>query len=147
MEKPLRKVALASLALIACLGLLFGAGKHPSRYVTPAEMLGWGPRPARLGTPLVNATEKPARQTDRDPNVLFEKNCATCHGQDGRAKTLKGKFKHARDLTDARWQEEVSDERIFNSISNGKGKMPAWAKKFSEGEINALAAFVRKLKK
>jgi len=160
MEKTLRKVALASLALIVCLGLLYiGAGKHPSRYVTPAEilhptraarvgtpLLGWGPRAARLGTPRVNATEKPARETDRDPGVLFDKNCATCHGHDGRAKTFKAKFNHARDLTDAKWQAEVSDERLFNSISNGKGKMPAWGKKFSEGEINALVAFVRKLK-
>jgi mono/diheme cytochrome c family protein len=139
MEKTLRKVSLASLALIVCLGLLYiGSGKHPSRYVT---------RAARLGTPRVNATEKPARETDRQPGVLFDKNCATCHGQDGRAKTFKAKFNHARDLTDAKWQAEVSDERIFNSISNGKGKMPAWGKKFSEGEINALVAFVRKLKK
>jgi mono/diheme cytochrome c family protein len=147
MEKTLRTVSLASLALIACLGLLYiGAGKHPSRYVTPAEIL-HPTRAARLGTPRVNATEKPARETDRQPGVLFDKNCATCHGQDGRAKTFKAKFNHARDLTDAKWQGEVSDERIFNSISNGKGKMPAWGKKFSEGEINALVAFVRKLKK
>lgn len=134
MEKPLRKAAPASLALIGCLGLLYiGAGKHPS----------WA---ARLGTPGVNATEKSVRETDRDPGVLFDKNCATCHGHDGRAKTFKAKFNHARDLTDAKWQAEVSDERLFNSISNGKGKMPAWGKKFSEGEINALVAFVRKLK-
>ena len=173
MEKPLRKVAPASLALIVCLGLLcIGAGKHPSRYVTPAEilhptraalvhpsgaappgtpgvgtpLLGWGPQAARMGTPGVNATEKSVRETDRDPGVIFDKNCATCHGHDGRAKTFKAKFNHARNLTDAKWQAEVSDERIFNSISNGKGKMPAWGKKFSEGEINALVAFVRKLK-
>ena len=134
MEKTLRKVALASWALIVCLGLLYiGAGEHPSRA-------------ARLGTPRVNASEKSVRETDRDPGVLFDKNCATCHGKDGQAKTFKAKFNHARNLTDAKWQGEVSDERLFNSISNGKGKMPAWGKKFSEGEINALVAFVRKLK-
>lgn len=78
---------------------------------------------------------------------LFEKNCATCHGKDGRAKTFKAKFNHARNLTDAKWQAEVSDERLFNSITNGRGKMPAFGKKFSEAEVNSLVAYVRHLKK
>jgi mono/diheme cytochrome c family protein len=30
---------------------------------------------------------------------------------------------------------------------NGKGKMPAYGKKFSEQEINALVTYVRALKK
>ena len=88
-----------------------------------------------------------APQKNADASVLFAKNCATCHGKDGQAKTFKAKFNHARNLTDAKWQAEVRDERIFNSISNGKGKMPEWGKKFSESEINALVAYVRKLKK
>ncbi|HEV7796604.1 MAG TPA: cytochrome c [Pyrinomonadaceae bacterium] len=78
---------------------------------------------------------------------LYGKNCASCHGKDGRAKTFKGKLKHARDLADAEWQARVSDERIFNSIMNGKGKMPAYGKKLSEQEINGLATYVRGLKK
>ena len=82
-----------------------------------------------------------------DAGVLFEEHCATCHGKDGQAKTFKAKFNHARNLTDAKWQAEVSDERLFNSITNGKGKMPAWGKKLSEAQINALVAYVRTFKK
>ncbi len=82
-----------------------------------------------------------------DAGALFEEHCATCHGKDGQAKTFKAKFNHARNLTDAKWQAEVSDERIFNSITNGKGKMPAWGKKLSEAQINALVAYVRTFKK
>lgn len=79
---------------------------------------------------------------------LFVKNCASCHGRDGRAKTLKAKFNHARDLTDSAWQGNVSDERIFNSIMNGKGKrMPAYGKKLSEIEVDSLVAYVRGLKR
>ena len=85
--------------------------------------------------------------TARSAAELYAKECASCHGKDGRAKTLKGKFKHARNLTDAEWQGNVSDERIFNSIMNGKGKMPAFGKKFSEQEIQALVSYVRALKK
>ena len=78
---------------------------------------------------------------------LFAKNCATCHGKDGRAKTFKAKFNHARDLTDPEWQVSVTDERLFNSITNGRGHMPAWGKKLSEAEINSLVAYVRQFKK
>jgi mono/diheme cytochrome c family protein len=92
-------------------------------------------------------TERNIAPKDVDAAVLFEKHCDTCHGKDGRAKTFKAKFNHARNLTDARWQSEVTDERLFNSISNGKGKMPPWGKKLSEAEINSLVAYVRSLKR
>lgn len=78
---------------------------------------------------------------------MYAKKCATCHGKDGRAKTFKAKLNHARNLTDFEWQDKVSDERIFNSIMNGKGKMPAFGKKLSEPEIDALVPYVRGLKK
>ena len=100
-----------------------------------------------IGHSAHSAIEQNATQKDLDAGVLFDKHCDTCHGKDGQAKTFKAKFNHARNLTDAKWQVEVSDERLFNSISNGKGKMPAWGKKLSEAQINALVAYVRKLKK
>ena len=78
---------------------------------------------------------------------LFKKNCARCHGRDGRANGLKAKATGTRNLTAAKWQDRVSDERIFNSISNGKGKMPAYGKKLSEAEIDSLVTYVRSLKK
>ena len=83
----------------------------------------------------------------RDAGAVFESRCATCHGKDGRAKTMKAKFNKARNLTDAAWQAEVSDERIYNSIANGRGKMPAFAKKLSHAEIEGLVGYVRSLKK
>jgi len=78
---------------------------------------------------------------------IYEKSCASCHGNDGQAKGLKAKLKHARNLTDPDWQGKVTDERIFNSIANGKGKMPAFGKKLSNDEINSLVTYVRALKK
>jgi mono/diheme cytochrome c family protein len=78
---------------------------------------------------------------------LYAKQCASCHGKDGSAKTIKGKLKHARNLADPDWQGRVSDERIFNSIMNGKEKMPAYGKKLSQEQIEALATYVRALKK
>jgi mono/diheme cytochrome c family protein len=83
----------------------------------------------------------------RDPATLYAKNCASCHGRDGRAKTSKGRLNHARNLSDPEWQNRVSDERIFNSVMNGKGKMPSYEKKFAEQEIDAMVTYVRGLKK
>src|SRR6266498_3373404 len=85
--------------------------------------------------------------TARSAAELYAKNCASCHGRDGRGKTFKGKLKHARDLANSEWQGNVSDERLFNSIMNGKGKMPVYGKKLAEQEIDALVAYVRGLKK
>src|SRR5256885_65664 len=94
------------------------------------------------------AQNRNTSQSSTDASVLFAKNCATCHGKDGQANTFKSKHHlHARNLTDAMWQANVSDERLFNSITNGLGKMPAFGKRFSESQINALVAYVRQLKK
>jgi cbb3-type cytochrome c oxidase subunit III len=84
--------------------------------------------------------------TADDASTLYRSECATCHGKDGKAKTFKAKLNHARNLTDAAWQAKVTDERIYNSIHNGKGKMPAFGKKLSDSQINALVAYVRTLK-
>jgi len=86
--------------------------------------------------------------SQRDARAIFESKCASCHGKDGRAKTMMGKFNKARNLKDAAWQAQVSDERIYNSINNGRGKkMPAFAKKLSPAEVDALVVYVRGLKK
>ena len=82
-----------------------------------------------------------------DASTIFDAKCAKCHGKDGRAHTLRGKLEHARDLTDANWQADVSDERIFNSINNGRNKMPGFNKKLTEDQINALVTYVRGLKR
>jgi mono/diheme cytochrome c family protein len=86
---------------------------------------------------------RPASQT-------YRRYCVSCHGADGKAKTSKGKYSHARDLTDAEWQNDVSDERIFNSIMNGRnqghGNMPSFANKLNDKEADSLVSYVRGLK-
>ncbi len=79
--------------------------------------------------------------------TIYQKRCASCHGKDGQARTFKAKFNDARDLTNWQWQEAVSDEQIYNSIMNGRGKMPVFSKKLSEAQVDALVLYVRSLKK
>jgi mono/diheme cytochrome c family protein len=103
-----------------------------------------------LAVIAVAASSKIANgSTTRSAPELYGKYCASCHGKDGRAKTTKGKFTHARDLSDSKWQDDVSDERIFNSIMNGRtvgGNMPAFGKKFTEQEAESLVTYVRGLR-
>src|ERR1700752_743059 len=86
---------------------------------------------------------------ERSAPQLYRRYCISCHGSDGNARTSKGRFSHARDLTDPQWQSDVSDERIFNSIMNGRnvrGNMPAFSDKLKEKEINSLVTVVRGFK-
>lgn len=93
----------------------------------------------------VAAENHEAKQSDAAK--IYQTNCAKCHGKDGQAKSLRGKLINAQNLTDATWQTETSDEHIFNVVSNGHKKMPAFGKKLSEEEINSLVIYIRKLKK
>lgn len=87
-------------------------------------------------------------QNNGDARTLFAQHCAICHGSDGRAKTSRGRRTHTRNLADAEWQDNVSDERIFNSINNGRGtNMPRFNKKLSDSQIDALVSYVRQFKR
>jgi mono/diheme cytochrome c family protein len=80
---------------------------------------------------------------------LYRRYCVSCLGIDGRSKTSNGRYSHARDFSDAQWQDDVSDERIFNSIMNGRnvrGNMPAFSNKLDPKEADSLVGFVRRFR-
>src|SRR2546425_7541842 len=108
-----------SVAVLGISGAVLMVGRAKSRNVS---------------APAANAFEA---------SSVFNSKCASCHGKDGRARSLHGKHEHARDLTSAEWQDSVSDERIYNSISNGKGKMPAFKKKLSSSHSDERGNYVR----
>ena len=87
-----------------------------------------------------------------DTKELWDKNCASCHGKDGRGDTKMGKKVDVKDYTDPKFQAEYKEEKGIKSIKEGlteKGKerMKPYAEKLSEEEIKALAAYVRTFKK
>jgi len=86
-----------------------------------------------------------------DVKELWDKNCTKCHGADGRGRTKMGQKLKIRDLTDAKVQAELKDDKMFDAIKNGvkdgdKVKMKA-AEGMSDADIKALVAHARSLKK
>jgi len=78
-----------------------------------------------------------------DARGLFVENCTTCHGQDGRARTFHGWLVGAQNLTDPKWQADTTDEQIIDAIKTGPRVMPAFEKKLSPAEMDALVMYVR----
>ena len=102
---------------------------------------------AVAGLSLVAALGAGKTNAVADAATIYNRECVSCHGRDGRGRTRRGRQTHARDMSDASWQDDVSDERLFNSISNGRGKMPAFRKKISENDIDGLIAYIRRLRR
>ena len=95
--------------------------------------------------PTISATP-----VERTAAQNYARYCVSCHGRNGKSQTSKGKFSHARDLTDAQWQDDVTDERIYNSIMNGRnvrGNMPGFKDKLKGKDAEALVDMVRKFRK
>ena len=87
-----------------------------------------------------------------DAKALYAKDCAKCHGQDGKGETKMGKKLGAKDYTDAKVQAELNDEAAFKAIKEGlKDKEGKTLMKPAEGtpdeEIKALVAYMRTFKK
>ena len=87
-----------------------------------------------------------------DAKENYTKECAKCHGADGKGQTKMGKQSGAKDYTDPKVQAEMDDTKAAKQIKegmkeNGKEKMKAYADKFSDDEIKALIAHMRTFKK
>jgi cytochrome c6 len=80
-----------------------------------------------------------------DAEAVYAKQCARCHGDDGRGETTMGKKFELKDLADPEVQA-LSDAEIRKIIADGAGKMPGFSKKLSAEEIDSLVKYVRKFR-
>lgn len=84
---------------------------------------------------------------------LWDKNCASCHGPDGKGKTKSGRMLKVDDLTAAAVRAEFDREVMVKSIKEGIPKeegstkliMPSYSEKLSEEQITSLVDFVEAL--
>lgn len=87
-----------------------------------------------------------------DAKEVWEKDCAKCHGADGKGDTKMGKKLEIKDLTDAKVQA-AKDEELAKAIKEGvkekdsdKVRMKAFTD-LNNDDVKALVAYVRGLKK
>ena len=87
-----------------------------------------------------------------DAKDNWEKNCAKCHGPDGKGDTKMGKKLEIKDYSDAKIQAAIKDEEMAKTIKEGKKdgektRMKAYGEVLNDEDIKALVAYVRSLKK
>jgi len=88
-----------------------------------------------------------------DAKAIWTKDCAKCHGEDGKGKTKMGEKLGVKDYTDAKVQADMKDADMAKAIKDGvkekdsdKVKMKAFGD-LSDDEVKALVAQVRSYKK
>jgi cytochrome c6 len=82
----------------------------------------------------------------QDAAANFKKQCALCHGPDGRATIPMSKTMGAVDLTSAAVQK-TPDADLKVVIAKGKGKMPAYGNALGAKGVDDMLKYVRGLAK
>lgn len=81
-----------------------------------------------------------AKQAEGAP--LYEENCASCHGEEGKG----GREFGAPNIADALWLYSGSREGIVAQIATPKhGEMPAWKARLGDVAVKQLAVYVHNL--
>lgn len=82
-----------------------------------------------------------------DAAETYAKQCASCHGKDGKGQTTMGKKSKAKDYTTAEGQK-WSDADGVKAILDGKEKMKGYKDKgIDEAAAKALVTYIRTFKK
>jgi mono/diheme cytochrome c family protein len=78
-----------------------------------------------------------------DAKALFEGKCKSCHGSDGKGDTTIGKKVNIPSLAGTKLSKADATKKIRDGVPDTK--MKGYADKLSKEEIDALAAYVKKL--
>lgn len=86
-----------------------------------------------------------------EAKVIYENQCAKCHGSDGKGDTKFGKKLGAKDYTDPKVQAALKDDAAFKAIKeglkDGEKILMKPAEKVTDADIKALIAHMRGFKK
>ena len=87
-----------------------------------------------------------------DAKATYEKDCAKCHGPDGKGDSRMGKRLGCKDYTDAKVQADLKDDAAVKAIKEGlkdkEGKsLMQPAEGVSDADAKALVAYMRTFKK
>jgi len=84
-----------------------------------------------------------------DGKELFGKQCASCHGPDGKAQTPIARKLGVKDLTQSKLTEAEIEKQIVEGKrdDHNKEKMPSFKGKLSTDEIKSLITAVKELRR
>jgi mono/diheme cytochrome c family protein len=103
-----------------------------------------------LGIAMMAVAALSARAADG--KAMFDKDCAMCHGQDGKGQTRIGQKLGVKDFTDAKVQSDLTDAAATKGIkegvkdADGKTVMKAFSN-LSDDDVKGLVAYIRTFKK
>lgn len=81
-----------------------------------------------------------AQTQKASPRLLYVKNCARCHGVDGKSQTALGKKLGADDIAGGE-----TTSKVISTVTNGQGDMPSFKKTLTKVQIHAIARYVHSL--
>lgn len=120
-KRQSKGLAILAVFLVVC---VYGLAEMQKRMVVKGD----------IPTTLTLDPQSPDYNVLAHGEALFQANCTTCHGEDG-----KGNLSGAKDLT----QSKLPDVEIKKLIRQGKNAMPAYERIYSDAEIDALAEYVK----
>jgi cytochrome c6 len=78
--------------------------------------------------------------------ATYKAKCAMCHGADGMGNTPVGKSMKVRSFKSPE-DVKATDPELFRQTKEGIGKMPAYAGKLTDAQIQDVVAWIRNLQK
>jgi cytochrome c5 len=130
--------------LVVSAVVLFGITASSAAGPTPQEAT---PAPAAASQ---KSPVKPTAQSQARAKQIYSLDCTICHGTNGDGKTDLAKDMQLtlKDWTDPKALADQSEKDLFNTIRNGKGKMPAEdAGRAKDDEVWNLIIYIRGLYK
>ena len=112
-----------------------------------------GPEPQKAAHASASDQKNPVKSAEKSQaraKELYGQDCAICHGDTGDGKTdlAKDLGSMLDDWTDPKTLADKPDGDLFNTIRNGKGKMPAEAVgRAKDDEVRSLILYIRGLAK
>ena len=128
------KRTIALLALIVLLAAVLAGCNTPQPLPVAPTAIPALP-PATLPAPGADAAAKAVAGVtfpDAPPSqaagqAIYQQNCASCHGEDG-----KGKVEKARDFTDADYLRAAAPVDFYQAVTGGRGTMPPFKDALSD---------------
>jgi len=78
---------------------------------------------------------------------LWSEHCASCHGEDGAGARARRGLEPRLDLTRSPLVTGEARGLVFQRIAYGYSTMPGFSHKLPQGDLEALTAYVMKLRK